>query len=41
MRAPIWLKFCTHIGGLKGNTRINFGANLINIKEDNYKRFYV
>ena len=28
VHAPIWLKFSTHIGGLKGNTSINFGENL-------------
>ena len=30
--APISLKFGTPIGGLKTNTRINFGVNLINIQ---------
>ena len=30
MHAPIWLKFGTRIGGLKANTRNNFGVNLIN-----------
>ena len=28
MRAPLWLKFGTHIGGLKANTSIKFGINL-------------
>jgi len=32
MRASIWLIFGTRIGGLKANTSINFGVNLINIK---------
>jgi len=32
MCAPIWLKLGTHIGGLKANTKINFGVNLINIE---------
>ena len=32
MRAPIWLKFGTYIGGLKANIGINFGVNLINIQ---------
>ena len=31
IHAPIWLKFGTHIGGLKANNSIDFGANLINI----------
>ena len=30
MRASFWLKFGTHIGGLKANTSIKFGVNLIN-----------
>jgi len=30
MCASIWLKFGTHIGGLKANTSIKFGVNLIN-----------
>ena len=29
----IWLKFGTNIGGLKANTSIKFGVNLINIQE--------
>jgi len=29
--APIWIKFAMFIGGLKVNTRINFGVDLINI----------
>jgi len=33
MRASIWLKFGTRIRGLKANTSIAFGVNLINIKE--------
>ena len=32
MHAPIWLKFGIRIGGLKENTSINFGANLITIE---------
>ena len=32
MCALIWLKFETCIGGLKANTGINFGVNLINIQ---------
>ena len=32
MRASIWLKFGTCIGGLKANTNVNFGINLINIE---------
>ena len=32
MHASIWLKFGTRIGGLKVNTSINFGVNLINIE---------
>jgi len=32
MRVLIWLKFGTHIDGLKGNTHIKFGVNLINIQ---------
>ena len=32
MRASTWLKFETHIGGLKANTSIKFGVNLINIQ---------
>ena len=32
MRAPIWLKFGTLIGGLKANTSISFGVNLIYIE---------
>ena len=32
MRASIWLKFGTHIEGLKANTTPNFGVNLINIQ---------
>ena len=30
MYAPIWLKFGMHIWGLKANSKINFGVNLIN-----------
>ena len=30
MRTSIWLKFGTHIEGLKANTSIDFGVNLIN-----------
>ena len=30
MPASFWLKFGTHIGGLKANTSIKFGVNLIN-----------
>ena len=33
MRASMWLKFDTHIGGLKANISIKFGINLINIEE--------
>ena len=29
MRAPIWLKFGKHFGGLKSNNSIKFGVNLI------------
>ena len=32
MHASIWLKFGTHIGGLKANTSINFGVNLFKIQ---------
>ena len=32
MRALIWLKFGIRIGGLKANTSIKFGINLINIR---------
>jgi len=32
MHAPIWLKFGIPIGGLKENTSINFGINLITIE---------
>ena len=32
MHAPIWLKFDTRIGGLKANTSINFGVNLMDIE---------
>jgi len=32
MHASIWLKFGTSIGGLKANTNITFGINLINIQ---------
>ena len=32
MRASIWLKLGTRIGGLKANTRIKFGINRINIR---------
>ena len=32
MCASIWLKFGTRIGGLKANTSIDFGVNMINIK---------
>ena len=31
MSASIWLKFGTPIGGLKANTSIKFGINMINI----------
>ena len=31
MHAPIWQKLRTPIDGLKANTRINFGLNLIDI----------
>ena len=33
MRVSIWLKLGTRIGGLKANTSIKFGINLINIQE--------
>jgi len=33
MRALIWLKFGTRIGGLKANASINFWVNLINIED--------
>jgi len=33
MRALIWLKLGTHIGGLKANNSIDFGVNLIKIEE--------
>ena len=32
MRASIWLKFGTPIGGLNANINIKFGINLINIR---------
>ena len=32
MRASIWLKFVTCIGGLKANTSIKFGIYSINIR---------
>ena len=32
MHAPIWLKFGIPIGGLKENTSISFGVNLITIE---------
>ena len=32
MQASIWLKFGTHIGGLKANASIKFGINVINIR---------
>ena len=32
MRASIWLKFGTCIGGLKANITINFGVNLLKIQ---------
>ena len=32
MRSSIWVKFGTRIGGLKVNTSIKFGINLINIQ---------
>ena len=42
MRASIWLKFGTRIGGLNANISIKFGINLINIRgvTSSYKRFY-
>ena len=30
MHTSIWLKFGTHIGGLKANTSITFGVDLTN-----------
>ena len=32
MRASIWLKFSTRIGGLKANTSMDFVVNQINIE---------
>jgi len=32
MRVSIWLKFGTHIGGLKANTSIKFAVTLIKIQ---------
>ena len=32
MRALIWLKLGTHIGGLNANISIKYGINLINIR---------
>ena len=32
MHAPIWLKFGSHIVGLKANNSIKFGVNLIEIQ---------
>ena len=33
MRASIWLTFAAHIEGLKANTSVKFGVNLMHIQE--------